>query len=104
MARTHSSIATDSAAELERLIGEDATSTFENDPGFVAARPTATASSDNIAVQRDTDDLEDSNEEEVESDEEEEEEEEEEAALHTDRAIDEALRMRSRAAGMRAAA
>jgi ribonuclease E len=63
MARTHSSIAIDSAAELEELVGNDATATIENDPKFVDTVGTETASSDNVEVQRDTDDTEDSEEE-----------------------------------------
>jgi hypothetical protein len=59
-------IATDSAAELNKIIGDDATATFESDPKFIDADPTGTASSENVAVQRDTDDTEDSEEEEEE--------------------------------------
>lgn len=67
MARTHSSIATDSEEALRSVVGHDATATVEVDPNFVDAAPTSTASSDNLAVQRDTDDLEDSDEEITES-------------------------------------
>jgi hypothetical protein len=56
-------IATDSAAELHELIGDDATATFESDPNFVDSNPTADASSEHITL-RDTDDTEDSEEEE----------------------------------------
>jgi hypothetical protein len=56
-------IATDSAAELHELIGDDATATFESDPNFVDSNPTADASSEHVTL-RDTDDLEDSEEEE----------------------------------------
>jgi ribonuclease E len=71
MARTHSSIATDSEEALRDIVGPDATAGFEDDPKFIDADPTSTASSDNVAVQRDTDDLEDSEEEELESEEDE---------------------------------
>jgi hypothetical protein len=67
MARTHSSIATDSEAALHEAIGPDATAAFEDDPKFIDADPTSTASSDNVAVQRDTDDTADSLEEEDEA-------------------------------------
>jgi hypothetical protein len=67
MARTHSSIATDSEAALHEAIGHDATAAFEDDPKFIDADPTSTASSDNVAVQRDTDDTADSLEEEDEA-------------------------------------
>jgi len=60
-------VATDSAAELHELIGDDATATFESDPNFVNSNPTADASSDHIEL-RDTDDMEDSDEEEDEID------------------------------------
>jgi hypothetical protein len=63
MAYTETPIATDSAAELSKMIGDDATATFESDPKFIDSDPTETASSENIAVQRDTDDTEDSEEE-----------------------------------------
>ena len=80
MKSTETSIATDSAAELHNLIGDDATATFESDPKFVDSNPTESASSGNIEVQRDTDDTEDSDEEddEIEDADEEEEEEDEE--------------------------
>jgi hypothetical protein len=70
-------IATDSAAELHELIGDDATATFESDPNFVGSNPTADASSDHIEL-RDTDDMEDSDEEEDEAGLEDEDEEEDE--------------------------
>jgi hypothetical protein len=63
MANTHSSIATDSAAELRKLVGDDATADFEADPKFVDSNPTETASSENVEVQREADDVEDSEEE-----------------------------------------
>jgi ribonuclease E len=66
MAATMTPIATDSAAELNEIIGDDATATFENDPKFIDSDPTGMASSENIAVQRDEDDTEDSEEEEEE--------------------------------------
>jgi hypothetical protein len=75
MAATKTPLATDSAAELRDLIGDDATATFESDPKFIDSDPTDNASSENIEVQRDTDDTEDSEEEEEEEEMEEEEEE-----------------------------
>jgi uncharacterized protein YhaN len=78
MARTHSSIATDSEEALRSVVGPDATATVEVDPNFADANPTSTASSENIAVQRDTDDLEDSDEEITEADDEDAEDEEDE--------------------------
>jgi hypothetical protein len=78
MAATKSSIAPDSAAELHALIGDDATATFENDPNFIDSDATGTASSENVEVQRDTDDTEDSEEEDDELEDEELEEEDEE--------------------------
>jgi hypothetical protein len=56
-------IATDSAAELHEIVGDDSTATFENDPKFIDSTPTDTATSENVEVQRDTDDTEDSEEE-----------------------------------------
>jgi hypothetical protein len=56
-------IATDSAAELHEIVGDDSTATFEDDPKFIDSDPTGTASSENVEVQRDTDDTEDSEEE-----------------------------------------
>ncbi len=44
--------ATDSAAELHKLIGDDATATFESDPTFIESNPTSSASSDNLEEQR----------------------------------------------------
>jgi hypothetical protein len=55
--------ATYSAAELQQRIGDDATATFENDPTFVEHDPTGSASSDNVKVQRSTDDSDDSDDE-----------------------------------------
>jgi len=100
MAKTHSSIATDSAEELRALIGDDSTATFESDPKFIESNPTANASTESVIVQRDTDDVADSDEEveeeELEDDEDEDEdvedaEEDEEA--ETDLVVDKALRM-----------
>lgn len=68
--------ATDSARELRTTVGDDATAEFENDPKFVDSNPTAFGSSENLAVQRDTDDTEDSDEE-VEDDDEDLEDEDE---------------------------
>ncbi len=59
MARTHSSIATDSEEALRSVLGPDVTAAFEDDPNLIDVN----ASSNNVAVQRDTDDLEDSEEE-----------------------------------------
>jgi hypothetical protein len=63
-------VATDSAAELKDLVGDDATATFESDPKFIDSDPTDNASSENVEVQRDTDDTEDSYEEEDEAEDE----------------------------------
>jgi hypothetical protein len=90
MAATKTPIASDSAAELHGLIGDDATATFESDPKFIDSNPTGRASSESIAL-RDTDDTEDSNEEfaEAEEDEEDEDEEEEEDEDEDDEDADE---------------
>jgi septal ring-binding cell division protein DamX len=104
MAKTHSSIATDSAAELRALLGDDATSTFESEPNFIESDPTANASTESVVVQRDTDDTADSEEEiedaELEDEdvdegefEEDEEDEEEDEEAETDAVVDKALRM-----------
>jgi hypothetical protein len=66
MAATKTPIAPDSAAELHDLTGDDAAATFESDPTFIDSKPTDNASSENIEMQRDTDDTEDSDEEEEE--------------------------------------
>ena len=50
---------TNSADSLRELVGDDATATFEDDPTFVESNPTEGAGSENVAVQRDTDDVED---------------------------------------------
>jgi hypothetical protein len=55
--------ATDSARDLRNLVGDDVTADFESDPKFVDSNPTAEASSENLAVLRDTDDEEDSDDE-----------------------------------------
>jgi hypothetical protein len=55
--------ATDSARDLRNLVGDDVTADFESDPKFVDSNPTADASSENLAVLRDTDDEEDSDDE-----------------------------------------
>jgi len=78
MARTHSSIALDSEEALRKAVGPDATAAFESDPKFIPSDPTATASSENIAVQRDTDDTADSEEEETEAEDLDDEDEEDE--------------------------
>jgi hypothetical protein len=66
MAVNKTPIATDSAAELREVIGDDASATFESDPNFVNSNPTADASSEHVEL-RDTDDMEDSDEEEDEA-------------------------------------
>ena len=77
MAEKKIPIATDSAAELRGLIGDDASATFESDPNFVNSNPTANASSEHIEL-RDTDDTEDSEEEEDEEGSEDDEDEDDE--------------------------
>jgi hypothetical protein len=74
MLEMKSTPATDSARELRKIAGDDATAEFENDPKFIDSNPTGSASSENLAVQRDTDDTEDS-EEEVETEDEDEDDE-----------------------------
>lgn len=44
--------ATDSATDLHRILGDDATATFEDDPNFVESNPTGKASSENVEEQR----------------------------------------------------
>ena len=44
--------ATDSATDLHRILGDDATATFEDDPNFVDSNPTGNASSENVEEQR----------------------------------------------------
>jgi hypothetical protein len=99
MTKTHSSIATDSAALLHKAVGDDATATFESDPKFVASNPTANASTENGLQLRDTDDVADSEEEieEIEADplddEDGEDDSEDVDEAETDRVVDDALRM-----------
>lgn len=77
MAVIKTPLATDSAAELHDLIGDDATAMFESDPKFIDSDPTSGSSSENVLRQRDTDDIEDSEEDEELEDNDEEEEDEE---------------------------
>ena len=74
MAATKTPIASDSAAELRNLVGDDATAEFESDPKFIDSNPTDRASSEHVTL-RDSDDTEDSEEEIDEEDEDEEDEE-----------------------------
>jgi hypothetical protein len=69
--------ATDSSTDLRKLVGDDATADFEDDPKFAGTDPTASASSENLAVQRDTDDVEESDEEIEDEDDDEDEDDEE---------------------------
>jgi hypothetical protein len=55
MAETRTAVTTDSESELHRLIGDDATATFESDPTFADSNPGATGSSDNVEEQREGD-------------------------------------------------
>lgn len=48
--------ATDSAAVLHKLVGDDATAAFENDPKFSDSNPTGTASSENLQTRADRND------------------------------------------------
>jgi len=73
---TKTSIASDSAAALHDLIGDDATAEFESNPKFIGSNPTDRASSEHVTL-RDSDDTEDSEEEDEEFDEEEEDEHDE---------------------------
>lgn len=57
MATNQNLPATDSAAELHKLIGDDATATFENDPKFVDSDPTASGSSENLQTRADRTDV-----------------------------------------------
>ena len=84
MAIEHDLPATDSAAALHELIGEDSTATFENDPKFADSNPTVDASSENLKTRddrqtiqnspsiqlRDTDDAADEDDEDEEDDDE----------------------------------
>jgi hypothetical protein len=77
--------ATDSARDLRNLVHDDATADFESDPKFVDSDPTANASSENLAVLRDTDDEEESDDElEDEEDDEDFEEDEDEEDVDDD--------------------
>jgi hypothetical protein len=77
--------ATDSARDLRNLVHDDATADFESDPKFVDSDPTANASSENLAVLRDTDDEEESDDElEDEEDEDDFEEDEDEEDVDDD--------------------
>jgi hypothetical protein len=76
MAATKTPIASDSAAELRDLIGDDASATFESDPNFIASNASNGASSEHLTL-RDTDDTEDSDEEDEEEEEEENDEDDE---------------------------
>ncbi len=77
MAVMKNPIASDSAAELHDLIGEDASAMFESDAKFIDSNPTGAASSEHVEL-RDTDDTEDSEEEEDEEDEDDDEEDDDE--------------------------
>ena len=59
MAMNQNLPATDSAAALHELIGDDATATFENDPKFVDSSPTVDGSSENLQTRGDRSDLQD---------------------------------------------
>ena len=79
--------ATDSARDLRNLVGDDATADFESDPKFVDSNPTADASSENLAVLRDTDDEEESDDE-LEDEEDEEDLDDEEDDVDPDAELD----------------
>lgn len=53
MATNQNLPATDSAAVLHDLVGDDATAAFENDPKFAESDPTANASSENLQTRAD---------------------------------------------------
>lgn len=53
MATNQNLPATDSAAVLHDLVGDDATAAFENDPKFIPSDPTANASSENLQTRAD---------------------------------------------------
>jgi hypothetical protein len=78
MSGTKTTALPDSAAELHELIGDDATATFESNPGFFDSDSTDRAGSENVEVQRDTDDTEDSEEEDDEVEDEDEDDDEDE--------------------------
>ena len=75
--------ATDSARDLHDLVGDDATAEFENDPKFEDTDPAASASSESLAVMRDTDDEEESDDE-LEDEEDDEEDEDDEEGFDDD--------------------
>lgn len=57
MAPNHDLPATDSAAVLHELVGDDATAAFENDPTFIDGNPGATSSSENLQTRSDRRDI-----------------------------------------------
>ena len=87
MAATKTPIASDSAAELRDLVGDDATAEFESDPKFIDSNPTDHASSEHVTL-RDSDDTEDSEEEIDEEDDEEDDEDEDEEDEESDEDFD----------------
>ena len=89
MVHLKSTPATDSARDLRNITGDDATAEFESDPNFVDSNPTASASSENLAVQRDTDDTEDSDEEIEDDDDDVEDDDEDDDDLEDDEEEDE---------------
>ena len=55
---THQDLpATDSAAALRELVGDDATASFESDPTFIGNNPGDAASSDNLQTRADRRDI-----------------------------------------------
>jgi hypothetical protein len=88
MAVNKTPIATDSAAELRGLVGDDATAEFESDPKFIDSNPTDHASSEHVTL-RDSDDTEDSEEEIDEEEDEEDEDEDDEDEDEEDEESDE---------------
>ena len=76
MAATNTPISPDSGATLRGLIGDDASATFESDPGFIYSNDSTGGPSNHLTL-RDTDDTEDSDEEEEEIEEEYDDEDEE---------------------------
>ena len=81
--------ATDSARDLRNLVHDDATADFEDDPKFADSNPSANASSENLALMRDTDDEEDSDDELEDEDDEEYEDDEDEEDVDEDEDDDE---------------
>ncbi len=59
MATNQNLPATDSAATLHELIGDDSTATFESDPKFVDSTPGADSSSENLQTREDRQDIRD---------------------------------------------